>query len=84
MPDVQVLGLYGVLGGYDFVCIVDAPSNEAVARFSMELGARAGVHVTTLPAIPIARMWPVGGKGAPAELAGKAMPLPKEGPGGGR
>jgi hypothetical protein len=50
----------------------------------MNLGVQAGVHIVTLPAIPIARMWPVGGEGAPAELAGRAMPLPKEGPNGGR
>ena len=52
---VQILGLYGVLGAYDFVGIVEAPDNEAVARFSVRWGAKAGVHVTTLPAIPISR-----------------------------
>ena len=51
---VRVLGQYGVLGEFDFVTIVEAPDNESVARFSLELGVRAGVHVTTLPAIPIA------------------------------
>ena len=55
IPDVQVLGLYGVLGDYDFVGILDAPDNETVARFSLELGVRAGVHVATMPAIPIGR-----------------------------
>ena len=53
---VQVLGLYAVLGEYDFVCILGAPSNEAVARFSLELGVRAGVHMSTMPAIPIGRL----------------------------
>ncbi len=52
--DVRVLGLYAVLGEYDFVSIVDAPDNDAVARFSIELGVRAGVHITTLPAVPVA------------------------------
>ena len=56
VPDVVVLGLYAVLGDYDFVNIVDAPDNAAVARFSLELGVRAGAHVTTLPAIPISRL----------------------------
>ena len=55
LPGVEVLGLYGVLGAYDFVSMVEAPDNEAVARFSVDLGVRAGVHITTLPAIPIAR-----------------------------
>ena len=53
---VQVLGLYAVLGEYDFVCILGAPSNESVARFSLELGVRAGVHISTMPAIPIGRL----------------------------
>ena len=52
VPDVQTLGLYAVLGPYDFVTIVSAPSNEAAARFSIELGVKAGVHVLTLPVIP--------------------------------
>ena len=56
VPGIKVLGRYGVLGEYDFVNIVEAPSNDAVARFSIELGVRAGVHVMTLPAIPVARL----------------------------
>ena len=57
---LQVLGLYAVLGSYDFVTIVDAPDNETVARFSIELGVKAGVHITTLPAVPVALLedWP--------------------------
>lgn len=51
IPGVQLMGLYGVLGDYDFVSLVDAPDNDAVARFSLELGVKAGAHVTTLPAI---------------------------------
>ena len=50
---VQWLGLYGVLGRYDFVSILDAPDNQAAARFSLELGVRAGAHIETLPAVPI-------------------------------
>ena len=51
---VTCLGIYGVLGQYDFVTLLEAPDNEAVAQFSLELGVRAGVHVETLPAVPIA------------------------------
>jgi uncharacterized protein with GYD domain len=54
--DTQVLGMYGVLGEYDFVGIVEAPGNDEIARYSLELGVSAGVHVTTLPAIPVARL----------------------------
>ena len=53
--DLQFFGLYGVLGSYDFVSLVDAPDNEAAARFSLELGVRCGAHIETLPAVPIAR-----------------------------
>jgi uncharacterized protein with GYD domain len=56
MPGVQPLGLYGVLGEYDFVTIVEADSNERMARFSLELGVRANVHIHTLPAVPISRL----------------------------
>ena len=50
------MGLYGVLGNYDFVSMVEAPDNASIARFSLNLGVRAGVHVTTLPAIPVTRL----------------------------
>ena len=53
VQDVQGLGLYGVLGPYDFVSIVEAPDNDAAARYSIRFGVRAGAHITTLPAVPI-------------------------------
>ena len=56
IPGVQSLGLYAVLGQYDFITIVEASSNEEIARFSIELGVRAHVHITTLPAIPVSRL----------------------------
>ena len=56
VPGVQSLGLYAVLGGYDFITIVEAGSNEEIARFSLELGVNAHVHITTRPAIPISRL----------------------------
>lgn len=65
VPGIQVLGLYAVLGAWDFVNIVEAPDNEVVARFSLQLGVRAGVHITTLPAIPIGRMEATTGEMSP-------------------
>ncbi len=56
VPGVQALGLYAVLGEFDFVTIVEAENNERVARFSLELGVRAKVHVTSLPAVTISRL----------------------------
>ena len=54
-PGVECLGLYGVLGHYDFISMVEADDNEAIAQFSLEYGVRAGAHVETLPAVPISR-----------------------------
>ena len=42
-----------MLGGYDFVNVIDAPSNEVMARIAMELGSRGTIKVTTLPGMPI-------------------------------
>ena len=50
---VKVLSQYAVLGPYDFVNIVEAPSNEAISRVAIELGSRGTVKIMTLAAIPI-------------------------------
>ena len=49
----RVRAQYAVLGGYDFVNVIEAPSNEVMARISMELGSRGTIKVTTLPGMPI-------------------------------
>ena len=49
----RVTAQYAVLGGYDFVNILDAPDNETVARISVELGSRGTVSLTTLPALTV-------------------------------
>jgi uncharacterized protein with GYD domain len=50
---VQVLQQYAVLGPYDFVNIVEAPDNHAIARVSAELASRGSIKIMTLPAMPI-------------------------------
>ncbi|MCS7095772.1 MAG: GYD domain-containing protein [Candidatus Bathyarchaeota archaeon] len=50
---VKVLQQFALLGPYDFVNIVEAPNNEAIARVSVELGSRGTVNIMSLPAIPI-------------------------------
>ena len=75
VPGVQPLGLYGVLGEYDFVTIVEADSNERIARFSLELGVRADVHVTSLPAVPVSRLEAISGTDEEFE-AGAFAPEP--------
>jgi len=49
----EILGQYAVLGRYDFVMMVEADDNDAVARLSLEIGVRTGLHIETLPAIAI-------------------------------
>ena len=49
----RITSQYAVLGGYDFVNVIEAPSNEVMARIAMELGARGTIKVTTLPAMSI-------------------------------
>jgi uncharacterized protein with GYD domain len=49
----KVVAQYSVLGLYDFVNVVEAPDNEAIARVSLELGSRGTVKIMTLPAVSI-------------------------------
>ena len=49
----RVIYQFAVLGGYDFVNVIEAPSNEVMARISMELGARGTIKIVTLPAVSI-------------------------------
>ena len=49
----RVIYQFAVLGGYDFVNVIEAPSNEVMARISMELGSRGTIKIVTLPAVGI-------------------------------
>jgi len=49
----KVLAQYAVIGPYDFVTILEAQNNEAIARVSVELGARGTIQVETHAAIPV-------------------------------
>ncbi len=49
----KVLAQYALLGSYDFLNILEAPNNEAIAKVSIEFGSRGTVEIVTLPAIPI-------------------------------
>ena len=66
--DTMVLGMYAVLGEYDFVVIVESPDNDGAARFSLELGVKAGAHIRTMPAIPIGRLQPARGDCSPSDV----------------
>ncbi len=50
---VKTLVQYALLGQYDFVNIIEAPSNEAAARLAIRLSARGTTQTLTLAAIPV-------------------------------
>lgn len=50
---VKILSQYALLGQYDFVNIVEAPSNEAIAKLAIRLSARGTTQTLTLAAITI-------------------------------
>ena len=49
----RVTQQYAVLGGWDFVNILEAPDNETIARVMVELGSRGTLETVTLAAVPI-------------------------------
>lgn len=48
---VKILSQYALLGQYDFVNILEAPSNEAVAKLAIRLSAKGTTQTLTLTAI---------------------------------
>ncbi len=46
----DMTGLFLTLGAYDLIAILEAPSDEVIARFVMTLGAQGNVRTTTLKA----------------------------------
>jgi uncharacterized protein with GYD domain len=47
----KVLAQYALLGNYDFINILEAQSNEVVARVAAELGSRDTLEPITMAAI---------------------------------
>jgi len=47
----KVLAQYAVLGPYDFINIIEAPSNEVISRVAVTLGARGTLQTMTLAAM---------------------------------
>ena len=50
---VKVLEQFALLGGYDFLNIIEAPDEKSIARVAMTLAARGTLKTTTLTAIPV-------------------------------
>jgi uncharacterized protein with GYD domain len=49
----KILAQYAVLGPYDFVNIIEAPSNEVISKVAVTLGARGTLQTMTLAAMDI-------------------------------
>jgi uncharacterized protein with GYD domain len=50
---VKILTQYALLGQYDFVSILEAPSNEAVARLATRLSGKGTMQTLTMAAMQI-------------------------------
>ncbi|MBT9149177.1 MAG: GYD domain-containing protein [Dehalococcoidia bacterium] len=50
---VKILCQYALLGQYDFINILDAPSNKTIAKVALELGARGTLQTMTLAAMSL-------------------------------
>jgi len=55
---VKILSQYALLGQYDFVHVVEAPSNEKAAELAIHLSA-GGLQSLTLAAIPLEKLMEV-------------------------
>ena len=49
----KILAQYALLGPYDFVNILDAPSSETISRVAMELGSRGTLQTLTMAAMTL-------------------------------
>jgi len=52
----KIINQYALLGQYDFVNILEAPSNEAIARLAIRLSAKGTTQTLTLAAIDIEQL----------------------------
>ena len=50
---VKILAQYALLGQYDFVSILEAPSNEAVARLATRLSGKGTMQTLTMAAMKV-------------------------------
>lgn len=50
---VKILAQYALLGQYDFVNIIEAPSDQVAAKLAIHMSSRGGFQTLTLTAIPL-------------------------------
>ncbi len=53
---VKIIAQYALLGQYDFMNLVEAPSDEIAAKLSIHLSSRGNLNSLTLPAIPLDKL----------------------------
>ncbi len=53
---VKIVTQYALLGQYDFVSILEAPSDEVAAKLSLKLSAMGAFQPTTMAAIPVSSL----------------------------
>ena len=52
----KVIAQYTTLGQYDFVTVIEAPSEEVMAKVSIEMGSRGTMTSQTLTALSAERL----------------------------
>ena len=50
---VKILTQYSILGPYDFINILEAPDNKAIAKVALELGSRGTLQTMTMAAMTV-------------------------------
>lgn len=50
---LKVVAQYALMGQYDFLNIIEAPDEKAMARAAVMLAARGTMRTTTMQAIPV-------------------------------
>ena len=49
----EVKSMYALLGGFDFVMIVELPNNDIAMKVSLGLSVLTGISFTTYPAVGV-------------------------------
>jgi uncharacterized protein with GYD domain len=49
----KILAQYALLGPYDFINILEASDNKAIAKIAMELSSRGTLHTMTMAAMTL-------------------------------
>jgi len=49
---VEIRDFYMTIGAYDMAIVVEAPDDEAMARFALTTGMGGNIRTTTLKAFP--------------------------------